>query len=167
MNVTNNKITIRYATEKDLPRVAELSTEVLLIHSRAHEDLFNEGFAKKLLEIYQKTLCEVKDSFIVVAEVEGKVVGYELLTMKTREDFWAEQFRRVLVVDEVCVDEKYRRRGVARELENFAESLARQNGIISLMATVYDFNTASKKLHESLGYQKLSIKYHKALGEAK
>ena len=56
----------------------------------------------------------------------------------------------------ICVAPAYRRRGVATQLVSRVLDEARKRGYRIMMATVISTNTPSLRLHESLGYERMS-----------
>ncbi|MCL2038229.1 GNAT family N-acetyltransferase [Candidatus Saccharibacteria bacterium] len=157
-------VIIREATESDIPAVVELSMMIVKLHV-ANLPLFTDDL-KNLEEDYRKALTDDK-KMLLVAESDAKVVGYSLLSFKTNPEFFQSRYREVLEVEEIGVNENYRRHGIARKLETEVEKIAHAGKINLLLANVYDFNQASQKLHENSGYKVLSRKYWKDLSNDK
>lgn len=57
----------------------------------------------------------------------------------------------------VWVPEPYRRRGLAERGLKFAEHVAAEDGKNRMWAFVIDWNSASRKLHEKLGYERFGV----------
>jgi phosphinothricin acetyltransferase len=84
-----------------------------------------------------------------VAESEGRVIGW--LDFKK---FLPRAAYRGTVEISVYVDEKFRRRGVARELLEKAIAIAPSLGITALVGLIFGHNEASLKLFDRLGFER-------------
>ncbi|PYJ00332.1 MAG: hypothetical protein DMF00_08170 [Verrucomicrobia bacterium] len=84
-----------------------------------------------------------------VAESEGRVIGW--LDFKK---FLPRSAYRGTAEISVYVDDKFRRRGVARELLEKAIAVAPSLGIIALVGLIFGHNEPSLKLFERLGFER-------------
>jgi ribosomal protein S18 acetylase RimI-like enzyme len=131
------------AAEKDLSQLLELMRELY-----RHEKLdFNEEAARSGLN---KTLLDptVGSAYLILADEE--VAGYLLLT----SCFSLEQQGKFILLDELYIREKFRRRGLARSAVEFAETVCRKMGIKSLRLEVIRKNKAAQALYDSMGFQR-------------
>lgn len=113
-----------------------------------HEKLdFNEDVARSGLN---KTLLDptLGSAYLILAEEE--VAGYLLLT----SCFSLEQQGKFILLDELYVREKFRRRGLARSAVEFAETVCRKMGIKNLRLEVIRKNKAAQALYDSSGFQR-------------
>ncbi|MBP3372355.1 MAG: N-acetyltransferase [Clostridia bacterium] len=88
---------------------------------------------------------------IYVAELDGEVIGYSAINPYRS----ALGFERI-AENSIYVDERYRRRGVARMLVSRVLEEAKARGYRVMMATIIAHNQASINLHASLGYECMS-----------
>ena len=63
----------------------------------------------------------------------------------------------------VEIAEEYRGRGFGRRAMELAEDLVREHGATSLGLNVFGFNTAARRLYESLGYDVAAVRMSKPL----
>lgn len=97
----------------------------------------------------EEALALDKDKYIqLVAEIEGKVVGYSLASrsydpIKQRNNFW---------IDYVCVNTEYRGRGIARQLLQEIESIAKKEKVLFLQLTSSRVRTSARKLYMDFGF---------------
>jgi GNAT superfamily N-acetyltransferase len=94
---------------------------------------------------------------VFVIEVEGAHVG-ELWLSERDEDF-----RRVLWVFAVHVDEAHRGRGFARAAMEFAEQEARRRRLTHVALNVFGGNDPARNLYRSLGYTEDAVSMSKAI----
>ena len=88
---------------------------------------------------------------VFVAEIGGEVVGYAAINPSRG----ALGFERI-AENSIYVDTRFRRRGVATKLVSHLLNEARQRGYRIIMATVIQGNQESIRLHERLGYERMS-----------
>lgn len=143
-------MTIRKAEEKDLTAVAELLGQILKLHHRGRPDLFCDGGRKytdeELLEIFFDPKRPV-----LVAEEEKKVVGYAFCILQEVSQSHVLAPVKTLYLDDLCVDESCRGKGVGKKLYEAVVLLAREMGCYNLTLNVWAFNEGAKGFYESLG----------------
>lgn len=86
----------------------------------------------------------------VVACIDGKVVGYLLLTKvlnPVKDKYY-------YLVDYVCVDSNYRGYGIGKKLISYAEDIAKKDNAMYLQLTCSYSREAAHKLYESCGFIK-------------
>ena len=118
----------RQATREDLPEIVRMLADDFLGSRR-------ERYENPLPESYVKAFEEIetdKNNELIVAEVEGVVVGTLQLTLTPSISF---QGGKRATVESVRVDEKYRGKGIGRDLMLYAIDRAREAGCISMQLT--------------------------------
>ena len=94
---------------------------------------------------------ETPDHFLHVIEEDGAVVGHLWTAAR------ASPSGRVLFVYEVCVSEHGRGRGLGRAAMEFAEVLAREQGLERIELNVMGGNEVARGLYRSLGYGEVAV----------
>ncbi len=113
-DMTNN-LTIRPATEADIPTIHALVYE-LAVYEKEPEAVFTTP--EEYLEDFRKGLFESH-----VAEIDGKVVGMILFFM-----MYSSWKGKMLYLDDFVVNEQFRRYGVGQKLyEDFIEEGRRRS----------------------------------------
>lgn len=95
----------------------------------------------------------------IIEEEHGRIVGY--LWMTFCED--KEMDFRFAEIEEVYIEEEFRRQGAAARLYEYAEAKARRSGASVIRAGTGVCNTASIKLHEKLGFAPYRYEFEKLL----
>ena len=99
----------------------------------------------------------------LVAVATGEIAGYAMIwTRVPPEDIEDGDFECGRLAD-LVVREKYRGRGIGRQLINAGETYARANGVKFLRLGVMARNTTARALYESLGYSSCHIEMEKNL----
>ena len=116
---------VRLATEKDIEQVNDLRRQVNELHVIGRPDVFKAGFDQKLQD-FAYTLMNGENSDILVVERDGFICGMACVdyVRKTETPYTME--RKFYHVQELAVDEAFRRQGVARELFEFMKEDAKR-----------------------------------------
>jgi len=141
---------IRAAEQKDISTILELLRQVGQVHHDVRPDLFRDG-AQKYDVPALEALLKDPNRPIFVAETEGRVEGYCFCIRKsTRDDpvLWNEE---ELYIDDLCVDERSRGKGVAQALYRHVVAYARESGCDSVTLNVWEGNDRARAFYEKQG----------------
>lgn len=135
-------MTFREATAADAERIASLFTE--------------EGFPVGASGVAMRLArFEAPGSHVVVADVEGEVLGFIALHVVNRFE-GDEPFVRIVAL---VVDPGVRERGVGRLLMDEAEAIGRRQGALFVEVTSGHHRAEARHLYESLGYDSTVTTY--------
>jgi ribosomal protein S18 acetylase RimI-like enzyme len=98
-----------------------------------------------------------RGQLVFVIESRGERVGELWLAEQERD------FRRVLWVFDIHVDERHRGRGFARAAMELAEREAKRRGLTHVALNVFGGNEPARRLYRSLGYTEDAISMSKAV----
>ncbi len=146
-------MTVRYAAEKDIPRIGALLRQVCNVHASGRPDLFRADARKYTDEQLNNLLADDTRPILVATDADDRVVGYAFCVMQESGAHHALQDVRTLYLDDLCVDETCRGQHVGRTLYEAVLSLARERGCYNVTLHVWNCNTAAMKFYESLGMQ--------------
>lgn len=155
-------MTIRFACENDIPQMLDLLLQVGEVHHQIRPDLFRAG-AQKYDEATLKRLLKTSDRPILAAEEDGKMVGYAFCILQVTKDDPVLCDRRVLYIDDLCVDESHRGRGIAGALYRRALELARELSCDAMTLNVWWGNDNALRFYENCGLQRQKIGMEKVL----
>jgi ribosomal protein S18 acetylase RimI-like enzyme len=108
---------------------------------------------------FLKERFEKRDSTIFVAGNDERIVGFTQLY----PSFSSVSMKRIWILNDLFVDEDYRRNGVAQLLMGAAESFARETGAVRIILATQVSNVVAQSLYELRGYAKDEEFYHYAL----
>lgn len=156
-------LNLRQAEIDDFDGYCRLYNQVNDVHVAVVPDTFRhvEG-APRSLENFIELLADASQS-LVLAELDGQVVGYVHTLLRERPPIPIMVPARYAVVDTLVVDEACRRRGVGRALMTAAEDWAAENGAVYTELSVWTFNRGAIWLYENLGYRVISQRMRKNL----
>ena len=154
---------IRIADESDYGALCTLSEQGDRVHRKNLPHLFRkpEGPAREWE--YIRSLLEDRNVALYVAETQSQLVGFVNVMLLRSADIPLMVPRRYAVIDNLVVDEDFRRCGVGRALMTSAEDWAREQGASSVELNVYAFNQPARRFYEVLGYGDVSVKMSKFL----
>ena len=142
---------VRFVREEELDRVNALRRQVNDLHVLGRPDIFKPGFPQELAEhIY--TIMEDPDQEIVVCEREGVLCGFAVLHHIIRPETPFMKVRDFLDIDEFCVDDAFRRTGVATEMISFIRSYAKAQGFDRIELNMWEFNKDALAFYEAVGF---------------
>lgn len=142
---------IRRATEKDLDRVNDLLRQVLAVHHKGRPDLFR-AVGKKYTD--EELLAIFRDDLRPVFVWEDKtVLGYAFCQFEDRQNSLAMTAHRSLYIDDLCVDESARGRGIGKELFRHCLSFAKENACHNVTLNVWSCNESARCFYEKMGMQ--------------
>ena len=134
---------IRKANESDIPSISKMLNEILLIHHKLRPDLFKPSGAKFDGD---EAISLMKDpnTPVFVYELDGNVVGHLFGRFIVRKEEGHTYPYKEFYVDDLVVKEGFRRRGIGKELLEFASSYAKENGCDYLTLHVWEGNPADR-----------------------
>lgn len=150
------KMKIRFAENKDKPRLGELLSQVLEVHHNARPDLFKGG-AKKYTDSELDAILADESRPIFVAEENGKVLGYAFCIFIQHENDNILTDVKTLYIDDLCVDENLRGKGIGRALYNYVVGYAKECGCYNVTLNVWADNKSALAFYESIGLHKQKI----------
>jgi ribosomal protein S18 acetylase RimI-like enzyme len=147
---------IRFATERDIPRLGELLRQVALVHHNGRPDIFNAGRKYDDRQL-QDLLADPTRPILVAVDDADTVIGYCFGVYQHHPHDGVLTAIKTLYIDDLCVDETIRGRGIGRALYAAAVDMARENGCYNVTLNVWACNTSALRFYESLGMQQQKI----------
>ena len=137
-----SEILIREAKESDLLTIGKLTLELI-------ETMGNtEGIDIQLIAENCRNLFSEANSYILVAEIEGIIVGFVNFT--TRKTI----LHRGLsgLIDELIVAKSYRGKGIGKQLLSNAIKKSRQLGCCEVEVSTEKTNTKAREFYRQYGF---------------
>ena len=144
---------LELATLKNRDDVNRLARQVHEMHVQWRPDLFQmpeELFPEeRFLELIGKRE-------LYVAKMGGAVAGYCLLKMRMSNDIGRVP-RKVMVIDQLCVDEEFRNHGIGTQMVTEIRALTRAFRCTDMQLGVYPQNDAAVSFWQKCGFMIRSI----------
>ena len=149
-------MTIRFACDRDIPGMIDLLQQVGEVHHRIRPDLFRAG-AQKYDEAALNALLTDPNRPILAAEIEGELAGYAFCILQVTENDPVLCDRKVLYIDDLCVEETLRGQGIAGALYERVLEYARELGCDAVTLNVWCGNENAMKFYEKCGLKPQKI----------
>jgi len=139
--------TIRAATESDIPKVLELYRQLTITTSPAelHASINFDNYKRAFAQIQTFTGYE-----LLVAEEDGEVVGTMVLLIVPNLSHAALPWA---VIENMVVDESYRRKGIGKQLMDYAAVRAKEAGCYKVQLLSNKRRGEAHQFYESIGYK--------------
>lgn len=144
---------LQLAVDADREAVNAMARQVHALHVAWRPDIFEMPEELYPLERFRSA---VADRQLYVAKLDGETVGYTLLVVRFADRPGLVK-RKVMLLEEICVDAQYRRQGIGRQMVEDVKALARAFGCTDIQLGVYPQNTAALALYESAGMRIRSV----------
>ena len=151
---------IRFAGVEDIPRMLTLLRQVGQVHHEIRPDLFRSGAQKYDEEALAALLKDPRRPVLAAAE-QGSLVGYAFCILQETKDDPVLADRKVLYIDDLCVDVNCRGRGIATALYDWVCAYARELGCHAVTLNVWCGNDSAMGFYEKRGLkpQKIGMEY--------
>jgi GNAT superfamily N-acetyltransferase len=136
----------REATREDLPEIVRMLADDFLGATRERDE-------NPLPESYVKAFEEIeadKNNELIIAEIDGEIVGTLQITFTPSISF---QGGKRATVESVRVDEKYRGRGIGKQLMFWAIERARRENCFAVQLTTNANRIDAHRFYENLGFK--------------
>ena len=155
---------IRFAVPRDVPGILSLLRQVGAIHHQGRPDIFREH-AQKYGASQVLAMLEKPQSPIFVA-VEGEtVLGYGFCQVKTYEKDPVIADHTELYIDDLCVDESSRGKGVGKAIYGEICRYAKMRRCSAVTLNVWCCNESAMAFYEKLGLKPQKIGMEMLLDE--
>ena len=86
--------------------------------------------------------------YFVVVEIDNNIIGFGQAILK----------KDVGEIGRICIDRKYRKMGIGKELMKYLIRLLRKKKVKTIESHCYTKNKPALKMHEKLGFRKEAYK---------
>ena len=141
---------IRKATHKDIPRILELLSQVNDVHAEGRPDFFIKGKRKYNEEDLLKIIND-DTTPVFVCEENDDIKGYAFCVIQDLSQCDNLRPDKSLYIDDICVDENYRRHGVGKMLYEHVLQFAKEEKCFNVTLNVWANNPGAQAFYESMG----------------
>ena len=137
----------------DREDVNRLALQVHALHVQWRPDIYEMVDELYSAERMQQSISARE---LYVAKLEGNIVGYVLLKIRNY-DWPGVVNRKVMVVDEICVEESIRGHGIGKAMMEDVHALAKAFRCTDLQLGVYPQNNEALAFYQKCGFRIRSI----------
>ena len=154
---------VRRATKEDIPRILKLLVQVDMVHHRGRPDIFKGPATKYNAEELEKILEDETTPVFVCEDETGRVAGHAFCIHKQVLGDHVLTDIKTLYIDDICVDEACRGKGVGRALYEYVLAYAKAEGFYNLTLNVWSCNPGAMQFYEAMGLVPQKIGMEKIL----
>ncbi len=147
----NKNYSIKRANPNHADGINKLLMQVLEVHHKGRPDLFKGGVKKytdtELLEIIND---DSRPIFVFVDSNEN-VLGYAFCIYQQYRDNNILTDIKTLYIDDICVDENARGKGIGKSLYNYVIDFAKENCFYNVTLNVWSCNPGAISFYEKMG----------------
>ncbi len=153
-------MTIRFATVRDIPSIIDLLQQVGEVHHQIRPDLFRSG-AQKYDEAALTQLLADPTRPVFAAMDGDTMLGYGFCIFQETKNDPVLCDRKVLYIDDLCVDEKSRGAGVAKAVYDAIIAYAKETDCDAVTLNVWTGNDRAQRFYEKCGLkpQKIGMEF--------
>ena len=146
---------IRKAHQNDIPSLLRLLSQVLSIHANGRPDIFKSGTTKYTNDELLSILKNDTTPIFVATDETGAVRGYAFCQRIEIKSDNILQDLSYMYIDDLCVDEHYRRTGISAALYEYVVEQSKALGCHSIRLNVWNLNQSALHFYEKHGLQAL------------
>ena len=146
---------IRRAVKEDIPQIENLLYQIQKIHSDKRPDIFREGQKKYTAEELEMLLYDENRPIFVHEGKKNAIDGYVFCIYKITKDHKSLCDRKVIYIDDLCVDENNRGNYIGTKLYKYVVALAEENDFDSIVLNVWNGNEDAMRFYRSCGMKPL------------
>ena len=149
--------TVRRAVGADIPAIMDLLVQVNMVHHNGRPDLFKGPTTKYTPEELRDILSDEDAPVFVCVDDEDRVLGHGFCMVQRQANTRLMTEITTLYIDDICVDESARGRGVGRALYEHILAFARQRGCYNVTLNVWSCNPGAMAFYEKLGMKPYKV----------
>ena len=155
-------ISLRKAKTVDLGIIQDFNNKLCAKEHHDFDLTINPNFAKtEEGESYFKSSIESEKKLVLIAEDEGKPVGYIIGGTQAVGDF--RNMANMCEADNMWVDESYRSRGIGKQLMDGLEAWAKEKGIKRMRVLASSKNEKGINFYKREGFREYDLILEKDL----
>ncbi len=148
-------VSVRRATRKDARAVAEMAIKLALQHVAYDSRRFSELAPLEQAEWYYGSQTETSDAAILVAELDGKIVGFTFIQYEAKD--YANLLETAVWLHDIYISEKARRQNAGKLLIEKSIEAAKELGADKLMLSVAAKNEFAREFFERNGFKETMV----------
>ena len=155
---------VRRAAERDIPAILKLLVQVNMVHHNGRPDLFKGPTTKYTEDELRAILSNDETPVFVGVDETDAVLGHGFCVLQRQANTRLMVENLTLYIDDFCVDEAARGRGVGRAIYAHILAFARGLGCYNVTLNVWSCNPGAMAFYEKLGMKPYKVGMEEILG---
>ena len=141
---------IREANPADFAAIARLQAQLFHLHFARRPDMIKPKEEPFSREEFEACLAD-GDAKLFVYEEGGQILGHCTTKLREFENHPVFFDMKILEIEDLCVDDGAKRKGIGRQLFQRAKEYGKEQGAVKLELMVWHFNENARRFYERLG----------------
>ena len=154
-------IIIRKAKISDFQGIHNLIMQVHKLHVNEKNDIYKDVDPMNFEEF--RTELSNSNNIYLIAELENEIVGICFSQIREISNNKIMKNRKILHIENICVDENIQKKGIGKKLYNQIVELAKEKNIDNIELMVWGFNENAIKFYENLGMNIKNLKFEQKI----
>lgn len=155
------KIIIRKAEISDFQSVHKLIMQVHKLHVNERNDIYKDVDPMNFDEF--KTELSNSNNIYLIAEFKNEIVGICFSQIKEISNNKIMKDRKILHIENICVDENHQKKGIGKKLYKQIVQLAKEKNIDNIELMVWGFNKNAINFYKNLGMNIKNLKFEQKI----
>lgn len=143
-------INVRRATPADAAEIVRMTREVQALHVAGRPDLFKPAGVEDVPQVTAR-IADARQLYWV-ATAGDVIVGYAYARLVDEAESLWRYASRIVMLDQMGVDARYRSRGVGERLWNAVRTTAAAERVDRVVLNVWAFNGDARRFYERMGF---------------
>ena len=157
----DERIIIRKAKISDFQGIHNLIMQVHKLHVNERNDIYKDVDPMDFEEF--RTELSNSNNIYLIAELENEIVGICFSQIKEISNNKIMKNRKILHIENICVDENHQKKGIGKKLYKQIVQLAKEKNIDNIELMVWGFNENAIKFYKNLGMNIKNLKFEKKI----
>ena len=157
----DERIIIRKAKISDFQGIHNLIMQVHKLHVNERNDIYKYVDPMDFEEF--RTELSNSNNIYLIAELENEIVGICFSQIKEISNNKIMKNRKILHIENICVDENHQKKGIGKKLYKQIVQLAKEKNIDNIELMVWGFNENAIKFYKNLGMNIKNLKFEQKI----
>ena len=157
----DERILIRKAKLGDFQGIHKLIMQVHKLHVNERNDIYKDVDPMNADEF--RTELSNSNNIYILAELENDIIGICFSQIKEISNNKIMKNRKILHIENICVDENHQKNGIGKKLYEKIVELAKEKNIDNIELMVWGFNEKSIKFYENLGMNIKNLRFEQKI----
>lgn len=144
---------IRTAEKKDVEDIVRLLKQIAQLHHIGRPDIFKSNANKYTHDFVHFKIKNPEERIFVAVDNLDKVCGYIFCYFEIRKEHAVLKERKILCIDDICIDDNKRGIGIGSLLINHAKNFAESAECSAIELNVWEFNEDAMKFYEKHNFK--------------
>jgi len=151
---------IQIEQTKDHEVISKLNEPVQTLHHQLYPKDFKKFDLNSATHFFKEILISA-DSYAFLAKIDAEPVGYILCMLKTRKENEFQHEKKILYIDQISINDEFRKQGIGKKLMHKAFELANELHVTEIQLDHWVNNDSACSFFKQLGFRYYNYKMKK------